>query len=144
MVQKVFSKSNERLIRVFLEEEAKQYPFRYCENFEELYKIHGNKIPYEMYQLNKAGKDWVGQVFRKIINGIEKLPARGANKYIIQSLGNTGCVINELSLDGSGEYFNWKNGDCFITLCTCGRINHWGFVSMKNPGAIADLTATRN
>jgi hypothetical protein len=142
MEQNVFNKSTERLIQVFLEEEAKSYPHRYCEDFDFLYKKYGREIPFHLLQLNTNGMEWVYKLFNIIIDEIKKQENVGFNKYIFNSLGNTGCVVSSLQVDGIGEFFNWQNKNCFITLCTCGNLNHWGYISYEAE-FIADLTAER-
>lgn len=126
--EKVFSDSSMRLIRVFLEEEAKEYPYRNCQDFDELYKEYDKKIPYELLTLNDEGKLWVSSLLQIILTTIRETVTEGADKYSFVSHGNAGGVVSELILDGSGRFYNWKKGTVVISLCTCGILSHWGGV----------------
>lgn len=127
-MEKIFNESNQRLIKVFLEEEAKQYGPKTIKDFLKLYEEYGREIPYEKFELNGYGIYWVNRVFESIMKELEEKANQGADKFIFSSHGNTGCLVSQLVLDGTGRYFNWKKGVVTISLCTCGNLNCWGEV----------------
>lgn len=131
MESKVFSASTERLIKIFIEEEAKEYPFRFVKNFNDLFEQYKHDISYELITLNDEGNAWVESLYSIIINEIKEKVKDGANRYYFQSLGNAGSLNRQLMVDGNNEYYNWKNPNVYITFCTCGNLSHWGGLSFE-------------
>ena len=63
------------------------------------------------------------------------------NFAVFRSLSNLGICLRSLQLEPQSAYWDWKKGNVFITLCSCGRDEHWGTISQETPEFIADLTA---
>ena len=72
---------------------------------------------------------WVNELNKIVISEIEKITEK-VNFIHIASRGNVGCLQRELVLTPTDGF--WDIGaNVHVDLCTCGKLNHWGKVSLQ-------------
>ena len=124
-ITEIFGGQKLEVLNAFLTGEIKSYPR--LTNFSEFYK-NGEKPKYEDLNLNDEGIEFLEELKQKIADEIEKLCPNGFNWCYINSYGNAGALELQIMIYGKDKFYDWKESDISINLCTCGSINHWGSI----------------
>jgi len=107
-LEEIFGNEAE-LLEAFIRHEAKDY--------------RGSRLPTE-----EDRERWVNEILHKIVSGIKEKAKEGFNRFTIHSYGNVGCQIRTLEIDGRKPWFNIRGPNIVTDLCTCGKLDHWGWV----------------
>lgn len=94
-------------------------------------------IKFEASQFGRENnKTYIQEYFDLLLSKIRQL--KNLNYLTIKSLSNMGFPVAQLNLDFYTGKKPMKN--YFITLCTCGKLNHTCFVSEQDE-ILPDLTS---
>ena len=113
-MNEIFSGQAHEILDAFLNSEAKIY----------------NKYVREG-ELNESGKEYVKGLKEIIAKEIKEKHSEGFDFANFFSLTNMGLTNLSIGLTPSKPYWNWKNGNIDIFLCPCGRLEHWGSISLR-------------
>ena len=123
----IFGGQKLEVLNAFLAGEVKSYPG--LTNLSEL-RRSGEKPEYKDVKLNERGIEFLEELKQKIADEIEKLCPNGFNWCYINSYGNAGALELQIMIYGKDKFYNWKEPNILINLCTCGNINHWGSIEI--------------
>jgi hypothetical protein len=134
MLEEIFLGSKLRLLKTFLEEEAKSY----SKNLSE--KCLKNKT---FDELSLDGLKWVDNISEKFIEEFKKKCPNGCDRMTFYSLGNSGCMDHSIQIYAKRPSWNWNKPSIEIYLCTCGNINCWGNINIvgEKPTEIYDVNS---
>ena len=121
-MEEIFSGQAEEVLDAFLISEAKSYP-KYVQDWNEEYKFFD-------LRLNESGKKYVKELKEIIAKEIKEKCSEGFDFANFFSLTNMGMTNLTIGLTPNSKFWNWKNGNIEIILCSCGRLNHWGSVNL--------------
>ena len=118
MQEKIFVGQHAEILDAFLKSEARCYP----RNVGGKYIRDGD--------LNENGKEYVKDLKKIIMDEIRKKCPNGFDRAIFNSYGNAGSLTLSITISGTKKFWDWKEANIFIDLCTCGHLNCWGGVSV--------------
>jgi len=117
-----YHENHRRLVLAMMTQEALNYlPNR--KSFNKLEMVLEQNTQNNL-KINKRGKEWVANVLLAIDEEYKEHFPEGSDRIVIESLSNCGLV--DCSIIVEPAKFNWKKGQCTITLCNCGKVSCWG------------------